>query len=220
MMIKIAPSILAADFSRLAEEIHDVEKNGADWIHIDVMDGHFVPNLSFGTVVVESIRPHTSLPFDVHLMVEKPDTLIADFCRVGADLISVHVETCPHLHRTVYSIKEKGVQAGVVLNPATPLGSLDYILPDVDLVLLMTVNPGFGGQIFIDAVVDKVRRLRNELDQRGLNHVLIEIDGGVNAVTAPRVIEAGANVLVAGSAIFGERDRKTAIEKIRGIQYC
>lgn len=220
MMIKIAPSILAADFSRLAEEIHDVEKNGADWIHIDVMDGHFVPNLSFGTVVVESIRPHTSLPFDVHLMVEKPDTLIADFCRVGADLISVHVETCPHLHRTVYSIKEKGVQAGVVLNPATPLGSLDYILPDVDLVLLMTVNPGFGGQIFIDAVVDKVRRLRNELDQRGLDHVLIEIDGGVNAVTAPRVIEAGANVLVAGSAIFGERDRKTAIEKIRGIQYC
>lgn len=219
-MIKIAPSLLAADFARLAEDIHDVEKNGADWIHIDVMDGHFVPNLSFGAVIIESIRPHTSLPFDVHLMVEKPDQLIADFCRVGADIISVHVEACPHLHRTIHHIKDHGVKAGVVLNPATPLESIHYILPDVDLVLLMTVNPGFGGQAFIESVVEKVRRLRRELDRRGLSHIHIEVDGGVNAQTAPRVIEAGADVLVAGSAIFNERDRKTAIERIRGIQSC
>lgn len=219
-MIKVAPSILAADFSRLGEEIHDVEKNGADWIHIDVMDGHFVPNLSFGSVIVESIRPHTSLPFDVHLMVDNPDSLIPEFCRVGADLISVHVETCPHLHRTVHSIKEKSVQAGVVLNPATPLETIEYILPDVDLVLLMTVNPGFGGQIFIESVLEKVRRLRADLDRRGLGHVLIEVDGGVNAETAPRVIEAGAQVLVAGSAVFGERDRRAAISQIRGAKSC
>lgn len=215
-MIKIAPSILAADFARLGEEVHDVERNGADWIHIDVMDGHFVPNLSFGAVVIESIRPHTSLPFDVHLMVEQPDRLIDDFCSVGADLISVHVEACTHLHRTVYRIKEKGLQAGVVLNPATSLSTLEHILPDIDLVLLMTVNPGFGGQVFIHSMLPKIRQLRTELDRRGLVDVHIEVDGGVNESTAPLVIEAGANVLVAGSAIFNEKDRKTAMEKLRG----
>lgn len=160
-MVKIAPSILSADFSRLGEEIADVERAGADWIHVDVMDGHFVPNLTIGPLIVEAIRPWTRLPLDVHLMIEEPDQYIPSFARAGADWISVHQEACPHLHRTIHLIKEQGVKAGVVLNPATPVEVLQPILPDLDLVLLMTVNPGFGGQAFIPGVLDKIRRVRD-----------------------------------------------------------
>ena len=211
----IAPSILSADFARLGEEIRDAERAGADWIHVDVMDGHFVPNLTIGPLVVQAIRPHTSLPLDVHLMIERPDSLIPAFAEAGADLISVHAEACVHLHRTIRRIRELGVKAGVVLNPATPLAALDYVLEEVDLVLLMTVNPGFGGQVFIPAVLPKIAELRRRLEERGLGHVHVEVDGGISPETAPLVARAGADVLVAGSAVFGRPDRKAAIEEIR-----
>lgn len=212
----IAPSILSADFSKLGMEIADVERGGADWIHVDVMDGHFVPNITIGPLIVESIRPRTALPLDVHLMIENPDSYIPAFAKAGADLISVHVEACTHLHRTLNLIKEHGKKAGVVLNPATPLENLDYV-PDelLDLVLIMTVNPGFGGQTFISAMLPKITRLRKMLNERGLNHVDIEVDGGINEVTAKQVTAAGANVLVAGNAIFNQPDRALAIQKIR-----
>lgn len=215
-MVKIAPSILSANFARLGEEIQDVERGGADWIHVDVMDGHFVPNITIGPLIVDAIRPVTKLPLDVHLMIEEPDRYIPQFAKSGADWITVHQEACRHLHRTIYLIKEQGVKAGVVLNPATPLVTIESLLPDLDMVLLMTVNPGFGGQSFISSVVPKIRELRRMLDERGLGHVEIEIDGGVNKDTARRCIEAGATVLVAGNAVFNQPDRAQAIAAIRG----
>lgn len=215
-MVKIAPSILSADFARLGEEILDVERGGADWIHVDVMDGHFVPNITIGPLIVEAIRPVTKLPLDVHLMIEEPDRYIPQFAKSGADWITVHQEACRHLHRTLYLIKEQGVKAGVVLNPATPIATIEPVLPDLDMVLLMTVNPGFGGQKFIHNVVPKIKALRDLLNERGLGHVEIEIDGGVNVETARLCEEAGATVLVAGSAVFNQPDRAKAISAIRG----
>jgi ribulose-phosphate 3-epimerase len=197
----IAPSILSADFTRLGDEIKAVEDAGADWIHIDVMDGHFVPNITLGPLVVKAVRRVTSLPLDVHLMIDAPERYLADFCAAGADGLTVHVENCPHLHRTVHQIKELGCWAGVALNPATPVGALEEILPYVDLVLVMTVNPGFGGQSLIEGTLSKIRRVRAMLDELGSNAAL-EVDGGIDPETTPLVVRAGANVLVAGSAIF------------------
>ncbi|WP_127584315.1 ribulose-phosphate 3-epimerase [Paenibacillus koleovorans] len=215
-MTILAPSILSADFARLAEEIRDVEQGGADWIHVDVMDGHFVPNITLGPLVVSAIRPHTKLPLDVHLMIANPDAYIEAFAAAGADLISVHVEVCPHLNRTIQHIKAQGVKAGVVLNPSTPLSTLDYVLDEVDLVLLMTVNPGFGGQPFIPAMIGKIAELRRRLAAAGRSGVHVEVDGGINENTAPLVIQAGADVLVAGNAVFGMSDRRDAMQRIRG----
>lgn len=214
-MIKIAPSILSADFAKLGEEIKDVERGGADYIHVDVMDGHFVPNITIGPLIVEAIRPVTKLPLDVHLMIENPDDYIGEFARAGADYITVHVEACKHLHRTIGLIKSLGVKAGVVLNPATPVNTIQHVIKHVDMVLLMSVNPGFGGQSFIPEVLPKIREVKAMADE--FNPALeIEIDGGVNEETAKLCIEAGANVLVAGSAIYNQSDRKAAIAAIRG----
>ncbi|AGN36201.1 ribulose-phosphate 3-epimerase [Bacillus paralicheniformis] len=215
-MVYVAPSILSADFARLGEEIRDVEQGGADFIHIDVMDGHFVPNLTIGPLVVEAVRPITELPLDVHLMIEAPDRYIPAFAKAGADILSVHVEACPHLHRTIQLIKEQGVKAGVVLNPHTPVRQIEHVLEDLDLVLLMTVNPGFGGQSFISSVLPKIRQVKEMAEQKGLADLLIEVDGGVNKMTARQCIEAGANLLVAGSAVYNEKDRKKAISDIKG----
>jgi ribulose-phosphate 3-epimerase len=214
-MVKIAPSILSADFSKLGEEILAVEKGGADYIHVDVMDGHFVPNITIGPLIVEAIRPITKLPLDVHLMIENPDQYIEAFAKAGADFITVHVEACRHLHRTIHHIKSFGVKAGVVLNPATPVETIQHIIGDVDMVLLMSVNPGFGGQKFISEVLPKIRQVKQLAEQKGLE-LEIEIDGGVNPETAKLCIEAGANVLVAGSAIYNESDYAKAITLIRG----
>lgn len=214
MMTKIAPSILSADFANLAAEIRDVEKGGADYIHVDVMDGHFVPNITIGPLIVEAIRPVTELPLDVHLMIEKPEQYIKAFVKAGADIITVHQETCIHLHRTITMIKELGVKAGVVLNPATPVSLIEEILPEVDMVLLMTVNPGFGGQRFIPSVLKKVEELASLRTALGIDFE-IEIDGGVNADTAKLCTDAGADVLVAGSAVYGQEDRAAAIAAIR-----
>ncbi|WP_079508391.1 ribulose-phosphate 3-epimerase [Mesobacillus jeotgali] len=213
-MVKIAPSILSADFARLGEEIKDVERGGADYIHVDVMDGHFVPNITIGPLIVEAIRPVTKLPLDVHLMIENPDQYIEAFAKAGADYITVHVEACRHLHRTIQLIKSTGAKAGVVLNPATPVDSLKHIIEDVDMVLLMSVNPGFGGQKFISSVIPKIRQVK-ELAEALNPHLEIEVDGGVNEETAKLVIEAGANVLVAGSAVFNKEDRGAAIASLR-----
>jgi ribulose-phosphate 3-epimerase len=214
-MVKIAPSILSADFARLGEEIKDVEIGGADYIHVDVMDGHFVPNITIGPLIVEAIRPITTLPLDVHLMIENPDQYIEAFAKAGADYITVHVEACKHLHRTIHFIKSFGVKAGVVLNPATPVETIQHVLSDVDMVLLMSVNPGFGGQAFIPEVTQKIKTLRRMIDEKGLQ-IEIEIDGGVNEVTAKLCIEAGATVLVAGSAIYNQKDRAKAIAALKG----
>ncbi|KGX93213.1 ribulose-phosphate 3-epimerase [Pontibacillus halophilus JSM 076056 = DSM 19796] len=213
-MVKIAPSILSADFAKLGEEIKDVEKGGADYIHVDVMDGHFVPNITIGPLIVEAIRPHTELPLDVHLMIENPDQYIPQFKEAGADIITVHQEACPHLHRTIQLIKQTGAKAGVVINPATPVDVLRPILEDVDLILLMTVNPGFGGQSFIHSVVPKISTLDNWRKEHDLSYE-IEIDGGVKPGTAKLCKEHGADVLVAGSAVFNASDRKEAMEAIR-----
>lgn len=213
-MVKIAPSILSADFAKLGEEVAAVDRGGADWIHVDVMDGHFVPNITIGPLVVKAIRPITNLPLDVHLMIENPDLYIEEFVKAGADYITVHVEACRHLHRTVHYIKSFGVKAGVVLNPATPVESIQHIIADVDMVLLMSVNPGFGGQKFIPEVLPKIRKVKEMAVEKGVA-IDIEIDGGVNSDTAKLCIEAGATVLVAGSAVYNQEDREKAIAALR-----
>jgi len=213
--IKVAPSILSADFSRLGEEIKAVEAAGADIIHVDVMDGHFVPNITIGPLVVEACRRVTKLPLDVHLMIENADRYIAEFARAGADYLVVHAETGYHLHRLVQSIKELKVKAGVSLNPATPLSVLDHILPDLDLVVIMSVNPGFGGQSFIPSALEKIRELRELITVLGLK-TEIEVDGGVKPANAAEVAAAGADILVAGSAVFGAKDYAEAIRGIKG----
>lgn len=212
----IAPSILSADFSKLGEDIKAVGDAGADWIHIDVMDGHFVPNITMGPIVVEAAKRSTSLPLDVHLMIENPDRYISDFAKAGADWISVHAETCVHLNRTIQMIKESGARPGVVLNPSTPLSSIEWVLEHVDFVLIMSVNPGFGGQAFIENSLDKIRALRLIIRERGLS-TLIQIDGGVNEKTIGKIALAGADVFVAGSAIFGSSDYKQTIDTFRDI---
>ena len=213
--VKLAPSILSANFSRLGEQVAEVTKAGADYIHIDVMDGCFVPNITIGAPVVAAIRPWTNLPLDVHLMIEAPEHHIKQFADAGADIITVHAEVCPHLHRVVQTIKELGVKAGVALNPGTPLDMVKEVISSLDLVLIMTVNPGFGGQTFIEDMLDKVARFRAELDGKGLATEL-EVDGGINAEIAPRVATAGANVLVAGAAVFNSgQSVAEALRKIR-----
>ncbi|HSF68315.1 MAG TPA: ribulose-phosphate 3-epimerase [Nitrospiraceae bacterium] len=212
--IRIAPSILSADFARLADEVAAVEKAGADFLHIDVMDGHFVPNLTVGPPIVAALRKVTKLPLDVHLMITNADTYISEFAEAGADYLTVHVEACPHLHRTVQSIKEHNVKAGVTLNPATSLSTIEEILPDVDLVLIMSVNPGFGGQTFITSCLRKTVSARAMIDQSG-SRALLEVDGGVKIENAAQVLDAGADVLVAGSAIFSSRDYAGTIAALR-----
>ena len=210
----IAPSILSADFTRLGEEITAVARAGAEVIHIDVMDGHFVPNITIGPLVVKAVRRITDLPLDVHLMIENADAYLEDFAKAGADWITVHVETGYHLHRTIHRIKELGKKAGAVLNPATPLSSLEEILPDLDLVMLMTVNPGFGGQSFIESSLSKIRQLKKMIDERGLT-VAIEVDGGVSPKTIGPIAAAGANIFVAGSAVFGQDDYARVIAELK-----
>jgi len=212
--VLIAPSILSADFGRLAEEVRAVEQAGADYVHVDVMDGRFVPNLTLGPVVVEAVHKATRLPLDVHLMIIEPEKYIEAFSEAGASLISVHVEACPHLHRTLQQIRHTGAKPSAVLNPSTPLVMIEDVLGDLEMVLLMSVNPGFGGQSFILHTLDKVRRLRRMLDSAGLK-VDIEVDGGVNADNAHSLIEAGADVLVAGTAIFHTKDYRAAIAALR-----
>lgn len=212
----IAPSILSADFSKLGGEIQSVEKAGADWIHVDVMDGHFVPNITIGPLIVKAARRVTSLPLDVHLMIEEPDKYIEDFAKAGADLISVQVEACIHLNRTVGMIKELNLRAGAVLNPATSLSALEWVLDDVDYVMIMSVNPGFGGQKFIPNSIDKIRELRRMIQDRGLT-TLIEVDGGVNEKNIKNISDAGADVFVAGSAIFKSPDYKKTISTFREL---
>lgn len=210
----VAPSILSADFTRLGDDIRAVEQAGADWIHIDVMDGHFVPNITMGPLVLKAVRQSTRLPLDVHLMIENPDQYIQDFVDAGADYVSVHVETCVHLHRTIQLIREAGAKAGAVLNPATPIAALDWVLNDLDMVLVMSVNPGFGGQAFIPSALGKISALRRIIDERSLE-TLIAVDGGVNDGTIEVVARAGADVFIAGSAIFGKPDYAAVIQNFK-----
>ncbi|MBN9682570.1 MULTISPECIES: ribulose-phosphate 3-epimerase [unclassified Corallococcus] len=213
--VRISPSLLSCDFSRLGEEVRAIEAAGADWIHVDVMDGRFVPNLTLGPVIVEAIKRVATKPLDVHLMIVEPEKYVEAFAKAGADVLTVHQEASPHLHRTLQTIRQAGAKPAVVLNPGTPLSAIEEVLGDVDMVLLMSVNPGFGGQSFIESTVDKVRRLRAMLDARGLKDVDIEVDGGINAQTAKRVVDAGATVLVAGSYVFGAKDYAQAIRSLR-----
>ncbi len=213
-MVKIAPSILSADFARLGDEIRAIEAGGADYVHIDVMDGHFVPNITIGPLVVDAVRKVTELPLDVHLMIENPDLYIADFAKAGADIITVHQEAVPHLHRTVQLIRSLGKKAGVSINPATPVSSLEVILEDLELVLVMSVNPGFGGQSFIESSLAKIEALRREIDRRGLT-VEIEVDGGVKLDNIATIARAGADVFVAGSAVFGTEDYAATIAGLK-----
>jgi ribulose-phosphate 3-epimerase len=212
--VRIAPSILSADFARLGEEVRALEAAGADYIHIDVMDGHFVPNLSIGPMVVKALRPHTALPFDVHLMLSPVDPYIPAFVEAGADIVTVHAEAGPHLHRTLQLVRDAGAKAGVALNPASPASLLDGVLGMLDLVLVMSVNPGFGGQAFIPEVLPKIERIRAMIDASGLP-IDLEVDGGIKPGTARRVVEAGADVLVAGNAVFAEPDYAAAIRALR-----
>lgn len=213
-MALIAPSILSADFGRLKEEVTLAEQAGVDMIHIDVMDGHFVPNITIGPLVVEAVRTATRLPLDVHLMIMNPEKYIQDFVKAGADIVTVHVEACVHLHRVITQIKENGVKAGVSLNPATPLSLVEEILHDIDLLLIMTVNPGFGGQQFIPSCLDKIKRAKSMILTRGYD-ALVEVDGGVKLDNSKEVVKAGADILVMGSAFFGETDYKEFMKKLR-----
>ena len=213
--IKISPSILSADFARLGEQLKEAEAAGADWLHIDVMDGHYVPAISFGPVVLQAVKKSTNIPLDVHLMIEAPERHFASFAPLKPDFITVHIETCPHIHRTIQLIKELNIKAGVAINPGTPLSSVEEVLPYLDLVLIMTVNPGAGGQTFIPSMIEKIVKLRRELDLKGLKCEL-EVDGGINVETSPKVVKAGARVLVAGSAVFNQKESvKDAIARLR-----
>ncbi len=213
-MVKLSPSILSADFGSLLEDVKKVEAAGVEYLHIDIMDGHFVPNISFGPMVLKAISGKTSLVKDVHLMIENPDNYVEDFVKAGADIIVVHQEACPHLHRSIQNIKSFGVKAGVSLNPGTSLSTIEEVLADLDMVLIMSVNPGFGGQSFIESQLDKIRRLRQMITERGLD-IDIEVDGGIKASNVAKVVEAGANVIVAGSAIFGADDINDAVKAFR-----
>lgn len=213
-MVKIAPSILSADFSRLLDHVKEVEKAGVEYLHIDVMDGHFVPNISFGAPILKSLKGKTNLFMDVHLMIENPDLYVKDFVDAGADLINVHIEVCPHIHRTIQLIKSYGVKAAITLNPGTPLHVLDEILPELDMVLLMSVNPGFGGQSYIQATTDKIKRLKKMISDAGLD-CEIEVDGGINLNNVKEVVHAGADVIVAGSAIFNTPDIDETVKAFR-----
>ncbi len=215
-MLKLAPSILSADFSALAEDVKKIEDGGADYIHIDVMDGHFVPNISFGAAVMKSLNQKTELPYDVHLMIENPDQYIGDFVTPKTEYITVHQEACIHLHRTIQLIKSKGIKAGVSINPATPVSVLEYILPEVDMVLIMSVNPGFGGQKFIPSALDKVKELNSLRQKKGLDF-LIEIDGGITLDNAELVAKAGVDIAVAGSAVFGAEDVTARVAEFKRI---
>jgi ribulose-phosphate 3-epimerase len=215
-MVKIAPSILSANFLKLGEEIMAAEAAGADMLHIDIMDGHFVPNITIGPFVVESIRKISSLPLDVHLMIEEPDKFLKDFIKAGADFVTVHYEAVVHLHRTVQLIKESGIKAGVSLNPSTPVGNLEHILPDIDIALLMSVNPGFGGQEFIPQAIDKIKILKKLLNEKGLS-TFIEVDGGVKLDNLADIISAGADILVMGSAFFNSKDYETIVKQFRKL---
>jgi len=213
-VVKIAPSLLSADFSQLGVEVKRAEEGGADLLHFDIMDGHFVPNITFGPMIVEALRGKTNLPFYVHLMIERPDEYVERFAEAGANLLSVHVEACTHLQRTIQHIKDLEIKAGVALNPATPLDTLEYVLGEIDAILIMTVNPGFGGQEFIRGMLPKISKARQMIDERGLK-IDVGVDGGINEETAPLAVRMGANVLIAGSAVFGHIDAKQVIQRLR-----